>query len=670
MKYLVIISILLSSLILAQSEWTVEFSVEAPGTTIFVRAFGIAEDATDGYDAWNDLPLFIDSSDTTVFFPVESGFVSALSRDIRNNRSGSHQWELFFQNMPISAATWLPDSLPTDGTFEACVHHADSTPSLWVNMRTTSLLPIPFGRNLSFRWSIPAGEDTVPPYVLAWSPADGDTDVIRETDIYCEVYDDDTGVDRETIELRVNGTDVTWLLEVDSISGGFAVSYEPPVSFGWDTEVTCILSAYDLETPSNMIRDTVTWWTMPDSIAFEVAGTVSVGDPPLPISGAIVTISDKADTTGGDGYYHFDSISEGTYTIRATAPGYVQESQWVWITTDTMLNFILEVAPPPDVLIIDYDSGSQPFEDDTTGEERIIAGLLDYLGYTYEITEQNPDISTLDLIPYRYVIIVTPVRGDGLHAIIPDAGLDILSLWLEDDNRILWIAPDGGPDYAEGTAIGEEFYDMFGAVYEADGRAFDTEGNIASLAGDAEDFWLDLNVDYEINTPSDNYLDEISAAETTAYVAVWSQDSAPAPLVTNGRMVLYDSGTYRTVITTFLFGGIIDDIFPNSAFNVLRAAMTYLSEPSGIENEEQKHRPENITIFVYPNPFNSTCMIEAGEDVQIYDVTGKLIRELPTGKKQIVRWEGVDATGDEIPTGVYLVRGVESGRITRVVLLK
>ncbi len=652
-----------------QSEWVFEVSVEAPGTTIYIRSFGIADGATDSYDTWHDLPLFIDEDDTTVFFPVESGILSALSRDVRSNRPASHLWELEFQNMPPSIVTWLSDSLPEDGTFEVCVHHPDSSPTEWEDMRIIPLLPIPLSRNLSFRWSIPVGEDTIPPYVTNWTPADGDSDVALDTNISCEVYDDESGVDRETIELRVNGTDVTMLIEIDSIPGGYAVTYNPPLDFGWDSEITCILFAYDLETPSNLIRDTVRWWTMPDSISFEVAGTISAGDPPSPLSGAVVTISDKTDTTEGDGYYHFDSISEGAHTIRASAPGYVQESQWAWITSDTVFNFLLETAPPPDVLIIDYDSGSQPFEDDTTGEERKIAALLDYLGYTYEITPQNPDIGVIDLMPYRNIIIVTPVRGDVSHSIISDPELVILSDWLEDDNRILWVAPDGGPDYAEGTSTGEAFFDLFGAVYENDGRAYDTEGNVAHLIGNASDFWLDMDVEYRLNTLVDSYLDELSAAETTAYVAIWSQDSAPAPVIANGRMILYDSGTYRSVLTSFLFGGVIDGIFPNSAFNILRAAMDYLSEPSTVEDKGY-YRPEITEIKAYPNPFNSSCIITAREDVEIYDISGRIVKYLHTAQNRRILWDGLDDTGQEIPNGVYLVRGVETARAIRVVLLK
>lgn len=669
MKSVILLAILLPFILMAQSEWTFEFSVEAPGTTIFIRSFGVADGATDGYDVLNDLPLFVGTSDTTVFFAVESGFISALSRDVRSNRSSSHQWNLTFQNMPPSGITWLPDSLPEDGDFEASVHHADSTPSLWFDMRETPFLVVPLSREVTFKWTVPTGEDTIPPYVSAWSPADGDSFVPRETDIYCEIYDDGAGVDDGTIELRVGGINVTWLAEIDSIDGGFSVSYDPLMDFGWNTDVTCILSAYDLETPSNYVSDTIRWRTLPDSLAYEVSGTVSVGDPPFPISGAVVTISDRAETTGSDGYYHFDSISEGAYTIRASAPGYTQSSRWVWIDADTVFNFLLEIAPTPDVLIIDYDSGSQPFEDDTTGEERKIASLLDFIGYTYDITSQNPDISTLDLMAYTYIIVVTPVRGDGSHTIIPDAGLTELADWLADDGRILWVAPDGGPDYAEGTSTASAFFNMFGAEFENEGRPYSSDGNIRRLTGSADDFILDLDVSYDHETPADNYIDELSAVESTAYVPLWSQVTDPAPLSSAGRMVFYDSGTYRSVVTSIHFGGINDGIFPNSAFNILRTAMDYLDKPSKVE-EAEPELPSRNTIRVHPNPFNSVCTIIADEDIEIFDVSGRRVMELSPSKEGKMSWFGRDEQGIDMPSGVYLIRGMNTGATARAVLLK
>ena len=228
---------------------------------LFMRSFGIADGASDGYDILNDIPVFVGADDTSAFFPVSGTFVTALSTDIRSSLAAGHEWELVFRNMPFSSVDWTSDSFPAEGTFEVSVCHPDSTPTSWSDMRVTIGAIVDEGMNVRFRWSIPAGEDSIPPYVTSWSPSDGSVGVPRETDIYCEVHDDDSGVDMGSISLDVNGFGVTLLAEIDSIHGGFSVSYDPPLDFGFESEVMVILSANDLETPANFISDTVIWWT-------------------------------------------------------------------------------------------------------------------------------------------------------------------------------------------------------------------------------------------------------------------------------------------------------------------------------------------------------------------------------------------------------------------------
>ena len=72
----------------------------------------------------------------------------------------------------------------------------------------------------------------------------------------------------------------------------------------------------------------------------------------------------------------------------------------------------------------------------------------------------------------------------------------------------------------------------------------------------------------------------------------------------------------------------------------------------------------------YPNPFNPSTMIdietvEASDlIVSIFDATGRLINNLVNeyveAGRYSVKWNGVDATGSGMPTGVYFIR-VQSG---------
>ncbi len=68
-----------------------------------------------------------------------------------------------------------------------------------------------------------------------------------------------------------------------------------------------------------------------------------------------------------------------------------------------------------------------------------------------------------------------------------------------------------------------------------------------------------------------------------------------------------------------------------------------------------------------PNPFRGTLELglpEAGW-VSVHDATGRLLRRFESGRN--ARWDGRDASGHEVPPGLYLVRfeGARSGHSTR-----
>ncbi|MCK5832314.1 T9SS type A sorting domain-containing protein [bacterium] len=667
MKKILLLSLIIIVPVFAQN-WTMRFTIEAMDSAIFLRSFGVADGASNGYDILNDIPAFVSPDDTTVFFPVTGTFVTALSTDIRNSRVSSHIWDVRFQNMPFSTVTWFTDSLPLEGVFEIAPYHPDSTPSHWVDMRVASATAVPSGFQAAIKWSIPMGEDTIPPYVAAWSPADGSTGNLRETNIYCEVFDDGSGVDEGTIELIVNGMGVTWLSTIDTIAGGFSLSYDPFTDFGWGEEVQVILNAFDLETPVNSIADTIVWWTIMDSLAHTVTGTVGTGDPFVPIEGAEISLAEKFDTTNSAGYFHIDSISDGFYNLRVSAEGYSTNTTFINIVSDTVLHIVLEETPPPEVLLIDYDSGIHPFIDggDTLGEDDVIAELLTNNDYSYIRTEQNPDIAAYRLDEYKYVVLITPVRTDGSRVIIPDGDLDLLASWLEDDGRLLWIAPDAGPDYAGGSASSGAFYDLFGAIYESDGRSAEPTGNVATLSGEPEWFFLSVDADYCLNSPADNYIDEFSPADDSTYIALASQDSEPEPILATGRVMFRDLPRYRTVLSSILFGGIDDGFFPNNKSSIFRACMDFLSNEYGVD--EAITRPKTQELVAYPNPFNSAVTINGlseGGSAEIYDLSGRLI-------ERIDRTEINTLWNPELKTssGIYLIKEIGSNRTVRVLLIR
>jgi flagellar hook assembly protein FlgD len=75
-----------------------------------------------------------------------------------------------------------------------------------------------------------------------------------------------------------------------------------------------------------------------------------------------------------------------------------------------------------------------------------------------------------------------------------------------------------------------------------------------------------------------------------------------------------------------------------------------------------------VSVKCYPNPFNEqiTIEIQFAEsqklDVKIYDVTGKLVRNLYKGEseeRKVLVWDGKNEQGTKVVPGSYLLKANE-----------
>jgi hypothetical protein len=72
-------------------------------------------------------------------------------------------------------------------------------------------------------------------------------------------------------------------------------------------------------------------------------------------------------------------------------------------------------------------------------------------------------------------------------------------------------------------------------------------------------------------------------------------------------------------------------------------------------------------IFVFPNPWKAGATrvpinvfgAPDGSKVEVYDITGELVRELPT-RVQPYLWDTLDSSSNEVPSGVYIIK-VDTG---------
>jgi len=69
----------------------------------------------------------------------------------------------------------------------------------------------------------------------------------------------------------------------------------------------------------------------------------------------------------------------------------------------------------------------------------------------------------------------------------------------------------------------------------------------------------------------------------------------------------------------------------------------------------QSDPPKMTRLKTYPNPFNSTCVIEASmEKVEIYDINGRFIKILNTNRSTF--WDGTDQNGTRLQSGIYFIK--------------
>jgi hypothetical protein len=139
---------------------------------------------------------------------------------------------------------------------------------------------------------------------------------------------------------------------------------------------------------------------------------------------------------------------------------------------------------------------------------------------------------------------------------------------------------------------------------------------------------------------------------------VWLESGA------NDVGVRYDSGVFRTVFMTAPFEGIaspnddlvmervLDWLLPNAAVDAPVVAAGAAGRLALYQNA--------------PNPFASTTSVrfsvpQAGHvGVGVYDVAGRKVCDLVSQRLEAgphtVEWDGRDASGSRVASGVYLVR--------------
>lgn len=88
--------------------------------------------------------------------------------------------------------------------------------------------------------------------------------------------------------------------------------------------------------------------------------------------------------------------------------------------------------------------------------------------------------------------------------------------------------------------------------------------------------------------------------------------------------------------------------------------------------------PENVLISPHPNPFNSICVLtlnginEHDLKVNIYDITGRLVRTLKIDKSGKTTWDATDNIGQKVSSGLYfaMIKTPLGEKSTKLIYLK
>ncbi len=130
-----------------------------------------------------------------------------------------------------------------------------------------------------------------------------------------------------------------------------------------------------------------------------------------------------------------------------------------------------------------------------------------------------------------------------------------------------------------------------------------------------------------------------------------------------GCAIAYDAISYKTIGSSFEFGGLENGEFPSTRDELFQR---YLDFFDGLYTSVAQHHRNNKLIGfldIYPNPFNSNTSIKyslnTNTHIQIivYNINGKKVNTLfngfkEKGKHEIV-WNGLDQKGNRLPDGMY-----------------
>ncbi len=335
------------------------------------------------------------------------------------------------------------------------------------------------------------------------------------------------------------------------------------------------------------------------------------------------------------------------------------------------------------ILVWDADDNDLPFDgvgDDFTesdGAEAPWVDALDEIGELYTNSRTLPaDLSPFDLIVYLGGVVNF---GDPLaNAAMTDDEASALTAFIDAGGSVYVEEPNFGSAYlVNGTPITIELWNRFHATYTMGSSR--GGGNVETLDGVAGTVAEGLAYSYDFHGWPDQFVAVVGPDGAEGASSLWTDEEAE----TRGSLYV-DSGTgAHLYMVPVLLGGLEDGPEPSTRLEYVTRILEDLGLTGTTGIDGQIAGRSNWLAQNAPNPFNPATTIRfsvahegAHVSLRVYDVAGKLVRELvngttPAGEHE-ARWDGRNASGVPVASGVYFSRMEADGWAAsrKMVLLK
>jgi len=354
----------------------------------------------------------------------------------------------------------------------------------------------------------------------------------------------------------------------------------------------------------------------------------------------------------------------------------------LWGNVDPTVDAVGPIASSVNarILLWDADDGDQPFDgvgdiytvDDGTEVPWIEA--LDSVGELYKTAETLP----ADLSPYELIIYLGGVINfGGLNVQMTEEEASALLAFTDAGGNLYIEEPNFGGHYSEGgSAAQEELWDRFHCTY-AMGNA-KAIGNVQSLTGEPGGIAAGMSFSYDYQADPDQFVGRIGPNGDPGSELLWSDqgDEARGAVYTDPT-----SGATRYMVPVLL-GATTGGTHPSTHLEFVTRLLDDLALIGTTGVEEVLAVPHRLAQNS-PNPFNPTTRVQyyvgthdAPVRLAVYDIRGRLVTTLVDGTsepgEQSVIWDGTDARGRRVSSGVYFLRAEIDGwtEARKMVLLK